>query len=133
MRKRPIALVAWMLLILAFTVLIGLIISCGSASEKEPPGPLFTEEEAIAILQQHLQTKRMEDVDVSCWTALLAFGMTWSAEYNSTAHRWDIEGHTRVAEIGDLYHIGPLNWSVYERTKSIVSAHTIFTPLSMSC
>jgi len=53
MRKRPIVLVAWMLLILAFTVLIGLIISCGSAPEKEPSGPELTEHEVRAALQAH--------------------------------------------------------------------------------
>ena len=38
MKRCPIALAAWMLLILASTVIIGLIISCSSASEA-PPAP----------------------------------------------------------------------------------------------
>ena len=127
-----------------------------------PSGPMYSEEEAIAVLKAHLQTKvipgfthpvmpgtvvvvpqQLFGQPTPCLSAIEDKSVTWSAKYDNEAHRWDVRADSFIASppatpspsgagsfIDKLLGVTPqpqsvpiaYNWSVYERTKSIVAA-----------
>jgi len=116
--------------------IVGLmILACAStpAATPTPSGPMYSEEEAMAILKEHLQTKILPGEEAPCLLAIEDSirnpdSVTWFARYDSEGHRWDVTARKkespRVAP--DWYR-----WSVYERTKSIVA--TGDEPLNQVC
>jgi hypothetical protein len=95
---------------LALIVLMALACTA-TLVEPTPSGPMYSEEEAIGILKEHLQNKPVPipgyPPQITCFSFVA--GTTWSAEYDNEGHRWGIRLD------------GELGWSVYERTKSIVA------------
>ena len=103
-----------------------------------PSGPSFTEEEAIAVLKQHLQTKHpLKTVPANCWMILLdkweVSDVGLSANYDPTAHRWDLEpddtmflrsflsSSANPLDPKTYLGSGDFAWSVYERTSAVVA------------
>ena len=114
-------------LVVMVSILAG---ACSSTATPVPTPsvPSFTEEEAIAVLKQHLQTKHpLKTVPANCWGILLSklevSDVGFSADFDPSAHGWDIEPDytmlhsflsTSIAE-------GYFAWSVYERTSAVVA------------
>jgi len=137
-----------LILITLVAVVVGLMVACSSASRTSmfiptttPPGPAYSEEEAIAVLQAHLQAKPFPipsgaPPGVTCFTQIDSDLVTWDAIYDDNGRIWNITA-TRAADGGSwaesLFKTpGPpaspaqweekhYTWSVYERTKSILA------------
>ena len=110
------------------SISLALVALMALACTATPSGPMYSEEEAIAVLKAHLQTKvipgfthpvmpgtvvvvpqQLFGQSTPCLSAIEDKSVTWSAKYDNEAHRWDVRAD------------GDLGWSVYERTKSIVA------------
>ena len=120
-----------------FVVMVSILAgACSSTATPVPTPsvPSFTEEEAIAVLKQHLQTKHpIKTVPANCWMILLdkwnVTDVLLSANYDPTAHRWDIEPDglmrlfSALDDRADKTHLesGDFAWSVYERTSAVVA------------
>ena len=80
------------------------------AAAPTPSGPMYSEEEAIAILKENLQSKAAPrgPRGVTCLMLINSFVESWSATYDKEVHRWDVSA-------------GFFSWSVYERTGSVVA------------
>ena len=104
MNVRPIVL---LVVLVSTTVVIG----CSSGTPT-PSVPSFTEEEAIAVLKQHLEIKHpLKTSSANCWMFLVQrniVDLNMAADYDPTAHRWDIGN-------------SDFGWSVYERTGAVVT------------
>ena len=121
--------------------IVGLMILACTATPTATPtpsGPMYSEAEAIAVLQAHLQAKPLPipgvPPGVTCFTQIGS--ATWDASYDDNGRIWNITA-TREADGGSwaesLFKTpGPrasptqweekhYTWSVYERTKSIVA------------
>jgi hypothetical protein len=128
--------------------IVGLMILACTATPAEPTpsSPMYSEEEAIAVLKEHLQAKPVPRArqGVTCFTQIGS--VTWSAKYDNEGRRWDVKGEvseggawaeSRFATLAHLTALEQLErlledaktpeplkyytWSVYERTKSIVA------------
>ena len=99
---------------LAVVVLMALACTATPAPTPTPAGPMYSEEEAIAVLKEHLQTKPYPRArqGVTCFTMIDGEVDFWSAKYDNEAHRWDVKARLFLTNY---------TWSVYERTKSIVA------------
>ena len=93
------------------------------AAAPTPSGPMYSEEEAIAILKDHLQTKIFPGDGYPCLMVVETNPVTWSAEYSNAGYRWDINAKTTAWSQSNNSPAQPITytWSVYERTKSIVA------------
>jgi hypothetical protein len=107
-----------LILITLVGLLVGLMVACSSEPAKpsatpQPTGPMYSEEEAIGVLKEHLQNKPVPipgyPSQISCFSYNGGASGTWSAKYDNEGHRWGISLD------------GELGWLVYERTKSIVA------------
>ena len=100
--------------LLSIGVLMALACTATPAATPTPSGPMYSEEEAIAVLKQHLQTKPFPRArqGVTCFTMIDGEVDFWSARYDNEAHRWDVKARLFLTNY---------TWSVYERTKSIVA------------
>ena len=109
---------------LALIVLMALACTAATAT---PSGPMYSEEEAIAVLKEHLQAKPVPipNAPFKCFSYIWGEFVTWSAKYDNEAHRWDVSiGAQSVKSLlvgGIQPPTPPPRWSVYERTKSIVA------------
>ena len=126
-----------LILITLVALVVGLMVACSSASRTSmfiptttPPGPAYSEEEAIAVLQAHLQAKPFPipsgaPPGVTCFTQIDSDLVTWSGKYDNLGRRWDISVGTSSFMQKLLGETPPppknYTWSVYERTKSIVA------------
>ena len=114
-----------------FVVMVSILAgACSSTATPVPTPsvPSFTEEEAIAVLKQHLQTKHpIKTVPANCWMILLdkwnVTDVLLSANYDPTAHRWDIEPDYTMLHsfLSSSIAEGYFAWSVYERTSAVVA------------
>ena len=124
--------------------IVGLmILACAStpAATPTPSGPMYSEEEAMAILKEHLQTKILPGEEAPCLLAIEDSirnpdSVTWFARYDSEGHRWDVTAKkdspsARTRQGTPLPSTKFYKWSVYERTKSIVA--TGDEPLNQVC
>ena len=114
-------------IILLLALVSAVVIGCSAAPTPvpAPSGPSITEEEAIATVKQHLQSKSFHDREnvVPCWAGLERLGLSdMSGDYDPTAHRWDIEGSAKKAwtAAADNWAV-VYSWSLYERTGSVVA------------
>ena len=122
---------------LALIVLMALACTAAPAATPTPSGPMYSEEEAVAILKEHLQTKTFENQgrEYPCWLGMDDNPSSWSAKYDPGANRWDVTGRAKefirenFKRMNDP--LAPFTWSVYERTKSIVA--TGDEPLNQLC
>ena len=81
-----------------------------------PSGPMYSEEEAIAVLKAHLQTKvipgfthpvmpgtvvvvpqQLFGQSTPCLSAIEDKSVTWSAKYDNEGHRWDVRADSFIA------------------------------------
>ena len=123
---------------LALVVLMALACSSEPAT---PAGPMYSEEEAVAILKEHLQTKMFPGEPYPCLLVIEDTisdpnSVTWSANYDSEGRRWDIsvgEQSVKSLLLGGTPEPSSerYTWSVYERTKSIVA--TGDDPINQMC
>jgi hypothetical protein len=90
-------------IILLLALVSAVVIGCSAAPTPvpAPSGPSITEEEAIATVKQHLQSKSFHDLGnvVPCWAVIESNKrranpnpLTWSANYDAGAYRWDVTG-----------------------------------------
>ena len=97
-------------------VVVGMMVACSSepSATPTPAGPMYSEEEAIAVLKAHLQAKPFPRArqGITCFTLIDGEVDFWSARYDNEAHRWDVKARLFLTNY---------TWSVYERTKSIVA------------
>jgi len=104
-----------MRLLTAISLALGVLMALAcTATPATPTGPMYSEEEAIAVLKQHLQTKPFPRArqGITCFTMIDGEVDFWSARYDNEAHRWDVKARLFLTNY---------TWSVYERTKSIVA------------
>ena len=109
---------------LAFIVLMALACTATPATlAPTPSGPMYSEEEAIAVLKAHLQAKpiRGEWQGITCFTLIDGEVDFWSARYDNEAHRWDVTIKSQAPKQPEQPGTKYYTWSVYERTKSIVA------------
>ena len=121
--------------------LVALMALACTATPATPSGPMYSEEEAIAILKDHLQTKIFPGEGYPCLmviedTIRHPNFVTWSANYDSEGRRWDVSvGAQSVKYVLSGRTPEPpserYTWSVYERTKSIVA--TGDDPINQVC
>ena len=101
-----------LILITLVGMVVGMILACSSepAATPTPAGPMYSEEEAISILKEHLQAKPVPigSYPFMCFQFIGGDSVAYFAVYDNESHRWDVRG-------------GDSSWSVYERTKSIVA------------
>ena len=134
-------------LIVHVVLSIGILmaLACTATPTPTPAGPMYSEEEAIAVLKEHLQAKPVPipGYPFRCFSYIGGESATWSAKYDNEGHRWDVRADSFIAGppatpspsgagsfIDKLLGVTPqpqsvpiaYNWSVYERTKSIVAA-----------
>ena len=94
------------------------------AAAPTPSGPMYSEEEAMAILKEHLQTKILAGENAPCLLAIEWYGNrgndkqpgVWNSQYDESANRWDVS-YSNIPNSPMVV----FTWSVYERTKSIVA------------
>jgi hypothetical protein len=119
---------------LALVMLIALACTATPATPT-PSGPMYSEEEAIAVLKEHLQAKPLPvpgaPPGVTCFSQIGS--VTWSAKYDDEGHRWDVGAKPQLSASAIVermfgtpqppssQQLGAYTWSVYERTKSIVA------------
>ena len=123
--------------LLSIVVLMALACTATPAATPTPSGPMYSEEEAVATLKEHLQTKTFENQgrEYPCWLGMDDNPSSWSAKYDLGANRWDVTGRAKefirenFKRMNDP--LAPFTWSVYERTKSIVA--TGDEPLNQLC
>ena len=133
--------------LLSIVVLMALACTATPTPTPTPAGPMYSEEEAIAVLKEHLQAKPVPipgfPPHIACFSYVGGNSATWSAKYDNEGHRWDVRADSFIAGspatpspsgvgsiIDKLLGVTPepqsvpiaYNWSVYERTKSIVAA-----------
>jgi hypothetical protein len=109
---------------LALIVLMALACTATPAPTPTPAGPMYSEEEAIAVVKAHLQTKILTGENVPCLLAIEWYGNSgshkqpgvWNAQYDESTHRWDVS-YSNIPNSPMLV----FTWTVYERTKSIVA------------
>ena len=122
-----------------------------SSEPATPAGPMYSEEEAVAILKEHLQTKMFPGEPYPCLLVIEdnirnPNSVTWDASYDEEGRFWNITA-TRAADVGawaeSLFMTpGPpaspaqweekrYTWSVYDRTGSIVA--TGDDPINQMC
>ena len=104
---------------LAVIVLMALACTATPRPTPTPTGPMYSEEEAIAVVKEHLQAKTPARIRpsgrVSCLMAIDGDSVTWSAKYDDNGHRWNVTVRNPASE---QY---PATWSVYERSGAIVA------------
>jgi hypothetical protein len=115
-----------LILITLVALVVGLMVACSSepTATPTPSGPMYSEEEAIAILKEHLQTKIVAGENYPCLLPIEWYGNSgtdkqrglWNSQYDKSANRWDVS-----FLIPSNSTMPPFTWSVYERTKSIVA------------
>ena len=86
-----------------------------------PAGPMYSEEEAVAILKAHLQSKEARGwFGQSCFEVIETTSSDdrWSGQYDRQAYRRDIT----AKDINALFDNPDYEatWSLYERTGTIV-------------
>ena len=109
---------------LALIVLMALACTATPATTPTPAGPMYSEEEAIAMLKEHLQTKILAGENAPCLLAIEWYGNrgndkqpgVWNSQYDESANRWDVS-YSNIPNSPMVV----FTWSVYERTKSIVA------------
>ena len=118
-------------------VLLSIVVLMMLACTAEPAdsGPRYSEEEAIAVLKEHLQTKIYQGRGRQnpCLMVIEDSirnpdSVSWSANYNNENHRWDVTVFGKTAKKEGLIRY---TWTVYERTKSIVA--TGDEPINQYC
>ena len=116
--------------LLSIGILMALACTATPAPTPTPSGPMYSEEEAIAVLKEHLQNKPVPipGHPLMCFQFVNGNSVNWSAKYDNEGHRWDISAKTSIWSQIIKGNEGktqapPINetWSVYERTKSIVA------------
>jgi hypothetical protein len=120
--------------LLSIVVLMALACTATPSVTPTPSGPIYSEEEAIAILQEHLQTKIPAGGEVPCLMEIEWYGNSgsdkqrgvWNSQYDKSANSWDI---SYVVPSNSTMPV--FTWSVYERTKSIVATGN--EPLNQYC
>ena len=124
-----------LILITLVAVVVGMMVACESASRTSmliptPSGPMYSEEEAMAVLKEHLQAKPLPipsgaPPGVTCFTQIDSDLVTWGASYDDNGRIWNISVGTSsfMQKLLGETPTPPKNytWSVYERTKSIVA------------
>jgi len=129
-----------LILITLVAVVVGLMVGCESASRTSmliptPSGPMYSEEEAIAVLKQHLQTKIFPGEPYPCLLVIEDSirdpnSVFWRASYDVERRLWNVTAKSRKKPIPPekpKYY----TWSVYERTGSIVA--TGDDPINQMC
>jgi hypothetical protein len=100
-------------------VLMALACTATPTPTPTPTGPMYPEEEAIAVLKANLQAKTPARIRpsgrVSCLMSIDGDSVTWSAKYDDNGHRWNVTAWNPASE---QY---PATWSVYERSGAIVA------------
>ena len=103
--------------LLSILVLMALACTATPAATPTPSGPMYSEEEAIAVLKANLQAKTPARIRssgrVSCLMAIDGDSVTWSAKHDDS--RWNVTAWNSKSE---QY---PATWAVYERSGAIVA------------
>ena len=146
-----------LILITLVALVVGLMVACSSepTATPTPSGPMYSEEEAMAVLKEHLQTKMFPGEPYPCLLVVDAHSSNpsnyWVASYDTDGRLWNITIKSQEPTIPsptfDLQSLlvgGPTpaphpkqpkteyyTWSVYERTGSIVA--TGDEPINQMC
>ena len=120
---------------LALIVLMALACTAVPAPTPTPSGPMYSEEEALAVLKQHLQTKIFPGEPYPCLLVIEDSirdpnSVFWRASYDVERRLWNVTAKSRKKPIPPekpKYY----TWSVYERTGSIVA--TGDDPMNQMC
>ena len=128
---------------LALIVLMALACTATPAPTPTPSGPMYSEEEALAVLKQHLQTKMYQGQGRQ-YPCLLVIedsirnpnSVTWDASYDERSRLWNVTARKEPTATGLSFSERLLAtkyyaWSVYERTGAIVA--TGDDPLNQFC
>ena len=110
--------------LLSIGILMALACTATPATTPTTAGPMYSEEEAIAMLKEHLQTKILAGENAPCLLAIEWYGNrgndkqpgVWNSQYDESANRWDVS-YSNIPNSPMVV----FTWSVYERTKSIVA------------
>jgi len=97
------------------SISLALVALMALACTATPSGPMYSEEEAIAVLKAHLQTKvipgfthpvmpgtvvvvpqQLFGQSTPCLSAIEDKSVTWSAKYDNEAHRWDVRADSFI-------------------------------------
>ena len=112
--------------LLSIGVLMALACTATPRPTPTPTGPMYSEEEAIAVVKARLQTKIIQSLGTPCWVAFDSAPSGWSAKYDSTVRRWNVTGQANeIIRNGFAARNGtplkPFTWAVYEQTGSVVA------------
>jgi len=108
---------------MSLAIIVLMALAC-TATPATPAGQMYSEEEAIAVLKPHLQTKILAGENAPCLLAIEWYGNrgndkqpgVWNSQYDESANRWDVS-YSNIPNSPMVV----FTWSVYERTKSIVA------------
>jgi len=95
-----------------------------------PAGPTYSEEEAIAVVKEHLMESEFCEMKVLAESG----SKEWSARYNPSTLRWDVSLILRRSLKSVDQGTGQntlFTWSVYERSKTVGA--TGYDPLNQMC
>jgi len=94
-----------LILITLVAVVVGLMVGCESASRTSmliptPSGPMYSEEEAMAVLKEHLQTKIFPGEPYPCLLVIEdkirnPNSVTWDASYDDDGRLWNITAKSK--------------------------------------
>ena len=120
--SKSLALIVHVLL----SIVVLMALACTATPTPTPAGPMYSEEEAIAVVKARLQTKFIQSLDTPCWVAFDSAPSGWSAKYDSTVRRWNVTGQANeIIRNGFAARNGtpltPFTWAVYEQTGSVVA------------
>ena len=82
---------------MSLAIIVLMALAC-TATPATPAGPMYSEEEAIAVLKAHLQTKILAGENAPCLLAIEWYGNrgndkqpgVWNSQYDESANRWDV-------------------------------------------
>ena len=108
---------------MSLAIIVLMALAC-TATPATPAGPMYSEEEAIAFLKPHLQTKILAGENAPCLLAIEWYGNrgndkqpgVWNSQYDESANRWDVS-YSNIPNSPMLV----FTWTVYERTGAIVA------------
>ena len=84
--------------LLSIGVLMALACTATPTATPTPTGPMYSEEEAIAMLKEHLQAKPVPipGYPFRCFSYIGGESATWSAKYDNEGHRWDVRADSFI-------------------------------------
>ena len=117
------------LILIALVVLVvGLMVGCGEKTLPTPSYPQISENEAIAMVKQHLQ--QIPVGQTHCLAFMQSNNRQIGIKFTGTSER---DGTWIVKNVQSTARVGRYTWKVYPTTGTVELIERIILPTSESC